>query len=108
MGQKGYFGYLKHTLKYEGKLVDLADCTCAKWDIDLLGSYSDFIRANTSEDLSTDGFDLGVRLGHHMRDRHTPIRSTIYMDGATPDQKLKANTQRTKEGRKIGRRSTHC
>jgi hypothetical protein len=97
MGQKGYFGYLKHTLKYEGEPVDPADCTWAKWDLDLLGGYYDFIRRNLSDDLSTDPYDLGKRLGYHIRPRLDPSRTTVYMDGSPPDQKAKAYTERTKD-----------
>ncbi|KAF9949975.1 hypothetical protein BGZ72_008275 [Mortierella alpina] len=96
MGQKGYFGYLKHTLKYEGELLEPADCVWAKWDVDLLGTYYSFIRRNLSEDLTTDPYDLGKRLGYHIRSHFDPSRTTIYMDGRSPDQKAKANAERTK------------
>ncbi|OAQ22798.1 hypothetical protein K457DRAFT_36992 [Linnemannia elongata AG-77] len=94
MGQKGYFGYLKHTLKYEGELLDPLDCTWAKWDVDLLGGYYDFIRQNISDDLSTDGYQLGVRLAQHIGHRLTPARTSIYLDGSPPDQKAKAHSER--------------
>ncbi|KAK3840737.1 MAG: hypothetical protein J3R72DRAFT_422603 [Linnemannia gamsii] len=98
MGQKGYFGYLKNTLKFQGEEVDPEDCPWAKWEIDLLGTYGAFIRQTMMDDLSISGLTLGRKLGYHVASRFRPDITTLYMDGDAPDQKSKAHTQRA-EGR---------